>query len=29
RVSWLADLVNCFKIGVVYSMYLEAFKLGS
>lgn len=29
RVSWLADLVNSFKIGLVYSMYLEAFKLGS
>ncbi len=29
RASWLADVVNSFKIGLVYSMYLEAFKLGS
>lgn len=25
---WL-DLLNCFKIGVVYSLFVEAFKLGS
>jgi hypothetical protein len=25
----LADVLNCFKIGIAYSLYLEAFKLGS
>jgi hypothetical protein len=28
RSLWL-DLLNVFKIGVAYSLYLEAFKLGS
>ena len=28
RLFWL-DILNIFKIGMVYSLYLEAFKLGS
>jgi len=23
------EILNCFKIGIIYSLFLEAFKLGS
>ncbi|MEQ8962471.1 MAG: DUF565 domain-containing protein [Coleofasciculus sp. C2-GNP5-27] len=29
RLSWFLETVNALKIGLVYSMFLEAFKLGS
>ncbi|MEB3311896.1 MAG: DUF565 domain-containing protein [Snowella sp.] len=27
--SLLVEVLNCFKLGVIYSLFLEAFKLGS
>ncbi|NET61290.1 MAG: DUF565 domain-containing protein [Symploca sp. SIO2E6] len=29
RASWLAEIVNSLKIGLSYSLFVEAFKLGS
>lgn len=29
RLSWLIEVINALKIGLTYSMFLEAFKLGS
>lgn len=29
RISWLIQVINALKIGLTYSMFLEAFKLGS
>ncbi|MCA1995190.1 MAG: DUF565 domain-containing protein [Coleofasciculus sp. S288] len=29
RLSWLAETINALKIGLTYSMFVEAFKLGS
>lgn len=29
RISLLADILNALKIGLMYSLFLEAFKLGS
>ena len=29
RSSWLAEIVNSLKIGLSYSLFVEAFKLGS
>ncbi len=29
RLSWLVEVMNALKIGLTYSMFLEAFKLGS
>lgn len=29
RLSWFAEVINALKIGLTYSMFLEAFKLGS
>ena len=29
RPSWLAEIVNSLKIGLTYSLFVEAFKLGS
>lgn len=29
RFAWLAEVFNALKIGLTYSMFIEAFKLGS
>lgn len=29
RFAWLAELLNAVKIGLTYSLFIEAFKLGS
>ncbi|MBE9130200.1 MULTISPECIES: DUF565 domain-containing protein [unclassified Coleofasciculus] len=29
RLSWLTQVINALKIGLTYSMFIEAFKLGS
>jgi len=28
RLLWI-EILNCFKLGIIYSLFLEAFKLGS
>ncbi|MFM7439534.1 MAG: DUF565 domain-containing protein, partial [Snowella sp.] len=28
RSLWM-EILNCFKMGIIYSLFLEAFKLGS